>query len=869
MTPDRTDTPQIAGQQGRLQTLSHSIADPGYPEALLNEFAEGAAEFADEVSRRRFLTIMGASLALAGAAGCNLRPASQRKILPYTTQPDEVTPGVPIFFATAAPLGGYGSGILVRSHEGRPIKVEGNPDHPSSLGGASLLSLASILDLYDPDRSRGVVNRGLTDGYEHAVAAIRKQIYDEGGQPRKAAKLRILTETVTSPTLAAQIEKLLGDFPDAKWVQHDPVGGNGRVGAEKAFGKAMNVVYDFKAADVVLSLDADFLCSGPGQVRYSKDFASRRKVRMNANDGGPPSKMNRLYVVESMPSNTGSIADHRLALPAALVESFARALAAELGVAGVPGAGGLPENAKIWLKPLADDLRTADRKGKCAVVVGDHQPPSLHALAHAINSHLDNIGKTVQLTPSVEARPAGKVIDLKQLTDEMEKKQVDTLLILSSNPAYTAPADVPFVEQLRKVDFKFHLGTHLDETAVLCEWHVPEAHYLETWGDIRGHDGTVAIQQPLIAPLYQGKSILELLADLTAAPNRNGYDMLRSHWREQFAVQKRSGAFEVFWQQSVRSGVVAGTAAKPETRKVEGTKWAEGAPPAPPLPGANDLEINFRADPTLYDGRFANNGWLQECPKPLTRMTWDNAVYMSPDTAAKYSKTIFLWTGGEHGRAEVGVVELKLRDRKVLAPVWALPGHPDSAVTVHLGHGRWRAGRIASTPTEPNAAGEPIRGFNAYALRPSSAPWFASGLTIAKTNKNYLLACEQGHFKTYQIDPITGIEMDRKPVRFGTLDDYKKGPAFAKVPPAAANETLQINQNVPAPKSRFDNVGHTGDEPEDTHEGHDPRLHSLTMYYPSEGMSPGLSEAQRRRWAMAIDLKACTGCSACVIACVG
>ena len=875
MKPERTDTPPTGLAPQRWPGLDGINPDDG--DAMLDEFPEGASEFTDEVSRRRFLSVMGASLALAGAAGCNLRPASSRKIVPYTTQPDEITPGVPLFFATAAPLGGYGSGVLVRSHEGRPIKIEGNPEHPSSLGGASALSLASILDLYDPDRSRAVTHRGIVANYESAVTAVRRQLYDENGQPKKTAKLRIVTETVTSPTLAALMGKLLADFPDARWVQHDPIGrDNVRAGAVKAFGRPVNVVYDFTRADVVLSLDADFLCQGPGHVRYSKDFSRRRKVRLEVGDGGNADQRNRLYVVESMPSNTGSIADHHLGLSAGLIESFARALAAELKVPGAPAAGDLPDNARAWLKPLAADLQSEGRRGRCVVVVGDHQPAALHALAHAINSHLGSIGAALPVTlgPAVEARPDGKVIDLKQLTQEMEGKQVETLLILSSNPAYTAPADLAFVDGLKKVNLKLHLGTHQDETAVVCEWHVPEAHYLETWGDIRGHDGTVSIQQPLIAPLHNGKSVIEFLSDLTAAPARDGYDIVRNHWQGQFAAAKGTGAFGTFWQESVRSGVVARPAPKQETPGIDG-KWAEGAPPAQALPAATDLEINFRADPTLYDGRFANNGWLQEMPKPLTRMTWDNAVYMSPDTAAAHKLTgaNFRWTGGEHGRAEVGIVELKFRDRKVMAPVWILPGHPNNSVTIHLGHGRTRAGRVTTTPNEPNAAGEPIRGFNAYTLRTSDAQWFARGATLANANKTYFLPCVQGHTTTYQIDPISGIKMDRNPVRHGTLDDYKKDHAFAKVPPAAAAETHLINENVPGPKTPQDDHGHKdhdhADSDHEDHGGHDGRLHPLTMYRPSDGLSPGLAEAQKRRWAMAIDLSACTGCSACVMACVG
>jgi MoCo/4Fe-4S cofactor protein with predicted Tat translocation signal len=869
MTPDNADTAKLEPNPASdsLAGLVEFVDSPEFQAAMQNEFPEGAAEWADPVSRRRFLGLMGASIALAGAAGCNLRPAPQRKIIPYTTQPDELTPGVPLFFATASPLSGYGTGILVRSHEGRPVKIEGNPSHPSSLGGVGTLTQASVLDLYDPDRSRGTTFKGIPTAYELAVAAVRKELYDDKGDPKTAKQLRILTETVTSPTLADQFGKLLEKFPNAKWVQHDPAGrDNIREGVQKAFGRPLNITYDFNKADVILALDADFLCSGPGHVRYSRDFASRRKVRKDSHDGVKPDQMSRLYAVECMPNNTGASADHRLALTSSEIESFARELAKELGVLGVPAAGKLSESAKAWIKPLAEDFKKAERKGKSAILVGDHLPASLHALAFAINNTLGNIGQTVIQSAPIEVRPDGKILDLKALTTEMAAKKVDVLLIFSSNPAYTAPADVPFTEVVKNTSFKLHLGTHQDETSILCEWHVPEAHYLESWGDIRGHDGTVTIQQPLIAPLYHGKSIIEFLADVTSGPAREGLDIVKSFLRNRFTTAKSSGEFEIFWQESVRGGVVTEPAPAPNSVPLAATWATDSAPPATVPEG--QYELNFRPDPTLYDGRFANNGWLQEMPKPLTTLAWDNAAFISPATAAKLNvKTSFKWTGGEHGRAEVSIVELTIKDRKVKAPVWILPGHADGAVTVHLGHGRTRAGKTASTPNEPNAEGRPVRGFNAYVLRTADAPGYAPGLAINKTDDDpYFLACIQGRWSTIQIDPASGEEMDRKPVRRGTVADYLKNPSFAKIPPMAAGETELIDQNVPAPVSE-----HTPEPSHGEHEpgeqDHDHRLIPLTMYNPVEGLAPDVPEGQRRRWGMAIDLSACTGCSACVIAC--
>jgi molybdopterin-containing oxidoreductase family iron-sulfur binding subunit len=884
MKPDTTDTPDAL------------------PPALLgtgrDEFPEGAAEFADEPSRRRFLTLMSASIALATGAGCNLRPAAQRKIMPYTTQPDEVTPGVPTFYASAAPLAGYGQGVLVRSSEGRPTKIEGNPSHPGSLGGAGLHALASVLDLYDPDRSRGVIHRGTPTSWELAVAALRKALVEDSGQP-KNIKLRVVTEAVTSPTLAKQITDLLAAVPNARWVQFDAISSaNAREGIAKAFGKPLNVVYDFNRADVVVSLDADFLGTGPGHVRYSRDFADRRKLRAGGKDAAEiaagreaatPEKpfkegikseqadklLNRLYAVETMPTNTGAVAEHRLAITSGEIETFARALATAVGVTGVPPGGALSKAAQDWVAPLAADLKDPARNGKVIVVVGDHLAPSLHALAFAINDKLGALGKTVKLVEPVEATAPGKMMDLKALTGELAAKTADALLILGgANPAHTAPADVDFAAALAAfgkdpAKFSLHLGSHVDETGVLCDWHVNEAHYLETWGDVRGYDGTATIQQPLIAPLHGGKSAIELLATLMkpaesgvpAAP-RDPMEIVRDTWKAEFhkknpqPPEKKDGAFERFWQTAVRAGVVAGSASPPVAAGLA-TTWATGAAASPPPPSANDLEINFRACPALFDGRFANNGWLQELPKPLTKISWDNAAYLSPKTASelKLPKIDFRWTAGEHGRAEVSVLEIDVNGKKVKAPAWVLPGHADGAVTVHLGHGRTRAGTYAAhTPDEPNTEGQPYRGFNAYPLRTSAAPWSAPA-KVTKTGKTYFLACTQGHWAMAEKDPVSGKMLDRKPVRRGSVAEYKKNPKFAKIPPMATGETEGINDNMPHPKGYKD------------HHAHDQRLHPLNMYQPAEGLAPGMREFQQRRWGMAFDLSACTGCSACVIAC--
>lgn len=949
MKPDSTDTTANAIGSLPLGHELHVLAEAAatdYPVAALDEFPEGASEFADEPSRRRFLALMGASLALAGATGCNLRPASQRKIVPYTVQPDEITPGVPLFFASSAPLAGYGQGVLVRSNEGRPTKVEGNPDNPSSLGGASVHALASVLGLYDPDRSRSVTRFGLPTNYEEAIIALRGKLFNEAS-PRTNVTLRILTETVTSPTLAGQISQLLTAFPQARWVQYQPVDNeNAKAGVKAAFGNPQHLTYDFLKADVVVSLEADFLCSGPGSVRYSRDFADRRKIRQDGKDaaelaaGRKPgqrfkegvkfdpkadpkdSLVNRMYAVECMPTNTGAVADHQLSLTTEQIGAFARSLAANVGVTGVAPATNLPQAAQDWLKPLAADLTDPKRKGKTIVIAGDHLPAWVHSIVAAINVQLGNIGQTVHVTAPVEATVPGKVIDFKTLVGELTHKQVDVLLILGgdTNPAYTAPADVDFAgvfqknaEEKTKLSKKadesglnsltpdeqrslaylnnfltFHLGAYQDETGVLCEWHVPEAHYLETWGDIRGHDGTVAIQQPLIAPLHGGKSAIELLVALlkpteagVPGSSRDPLDIVKATWKGWFTSQKKTGPFEIFWQESVRKGAIDGTALPAEAKVGLAANWTANIPAPTAGTPAGDYELNFRADPTLYDGRFANNGWLQEVPKPLTKISWDNAAFMSPKTGAKlgFNKD-FRWTGGEHGRAEVSVIEIDVGGKKVKAPAWVLPGHADDAITVHLGSGRaeGRGGRVANAEgsmnfDNRNASGVLTRGFNAYVLRTSTAPWTVAA-KASKTNRTYFLACTQGRWVMIERDPTSGRLLDRRPVRYGDLAEYKKNPLFAKITPMASGETELINENVPQPVKPGEKVplpspegDHFGGDKSGHGNGEHSRLTPLNMYRPAENLSPDLREGQRRRWAMAIDLSACTGCSACVVAC--
>jgi MoCo/4Fe-4S cofactor protein with predicted Tat translocation signal len=720
---------RLAGRRGKeyWRSLEELAETADFQDLLRHEFPQGADMWDETISRRGFLKVMGASLAMAGLTGCSLT-SPQEKIVPYVNKPDAVVPGVPLFFATAMPLGGYATGLLVRSNEGRPTKVEGNPDHPASLGATDVYAQASILSLYDPDRSQAVLKDGQPSTWEDFVAALNGAVEAQRG--KSGAGLRILTETVTSPTLIAQIQTLLQQFPQAKWYQHEPGSGDGaRGGAQLAFGQPVNTIYNFNQANVVVSLDSNFMLAVPGRVPYARGFMAGRLVR----DGRK--QMNRLYVVESTPTITGAQADHRLPLKAATIEAFARALAQALGVNAGGGAApaGVPAD---WIPALVKDLQA--NRGKSIVIAGEEQPAAVHALAHAINATLDNAGATVTYTAPAEANPADHVAGLRELAGDLAGGAVELVIMLGGNPAYTAPADIGFADALSKVGFRAHLGLHADETAALSNWHIPAAHYLESWGDARAFDGTVAIIQPLIAPIWGGKTAHDLVAALLGQ-NTSGYDAVRAYWQDQHG--STGDAFESFWRTSLNKGVVENTALPAASVSLNSAALATSSA----APAEQGLEISFRLDPSIWDGRFANNGWLQELPKPLTTLTWDNVAMLSPKLAE------------QQGLQSGDVIELSYKGRKISAPVWIMPGQPDDSVAVTLGYGRSKAGSVG------NGAG-----FNAYALRTADAPGFGGGLTIGKVGGGYVLANTQKH---YTLD-------GRDLVRHATLEAYLQNPNF-------------------------------------------------------------------------------------------
>ncbi len=700
------------------------------------EFPQHVEEVkANPVSRRKFLKLMGASIALAGAtaSACTRQPSE--KIIPYVLPPEEIVPGKPLYYASAYVHDGVANGILVESHMGRPTKVEGNPEHPASLGSTDVFAQASVLTMYDPDRSQSVIRRGRITTYDAYLnelnEALSNQVEKQGGG------IRVLTGTVTSPTLHGQLEGLLARYPGARWHQYDPVTlDNAREGSKLAFGEIVSTRCDVKKADVILSLDGDFLTTGPGAVRYARDFASRR-------DGNDPDNMNRLYVIESTPSLTGAQADHLLNRRAGEIEGLARMIAAGLGVSVSAGAEG-DEDTQRWVSAVVDDLRA--HAGACLVVTGDHQPPAVHALVHAMNDALGNMGNTVTCFESIEASPVNQTESITALVDDMRNGEVDLLVMIGANPVYSTPADLAFTAAMDNVAMRVHAGLYHDETAELCHWHLPMAHDLEAWSDARSYDGTLTVVQPLIAPLYRGRSAHEIVAALTGNAMKKGYDIVREHWQAE--GYNGSQAFETFWQTTVHDGFIAGSALAPKAVSVGDIAAAVGEASEPEA----GTELIFRADPTVWDGYYANNGWLQELPKPLTKLTWDNAALMGPAMANRL------------GVENTDVVELAYRDRSVNAPVWILPGHPDETVTVHLGYGRRRAGQLGT-----NA------GFDAYSIRSSTRPDFGGGLQVTPTGDTFDIYSTQDHH-AMELEGMGSMSRDRNLIRASDIETFKDDP---------------------------------------------------------------------------------------------
>lgn len=842
------------------RSLNEMAQTPEFENLMAREFQGGAPASWGSVSRRNFLRLMGASLALAGLAGCARQP--EERIVPYVKSPEDLIPGKPLFFASAVSRGGYAHGVLVESHMGRPTKIEGNPDHPSSLGATDAVTQGALLTMYDPDRSQNVTKNGEANSWESFMGESRNIVASH--KAKRGAGLRILTETVTSPTLAAQMQALLRQLPEARWHAWEPAGrDNVREGAKLAFGSDANVIYRFDQADVIVSLDSNFLMDEPGSVRYARNYADGRRIRTRKGE----TKMNRLYAVYSTPTITSANSDHHWPMKASEIEGFAAALAGSGQVTG--------ETAKNAAAIIAD-LQSA--RGRSIVIAGPNQPPSVHALAHAINSQLGNIGKTVLVTDPIEATPSDTLGSLKNLVADMNAGQVETLIVIGSNPVYSAPADLKFLDAFKKVTTRIRLGLYNDETSDWSNWHIPQSHFLEEWSDLRAHDGTVSIVQPLILPLYDSISAHQLLSVLLGSGDRNGYNIVRDYWKTR-ASALGSGDFEKNWRKVLNDGIIAGTAAKPKT--VTAKAAVAGSAPA----AANGLEITFHADPHIGDGRDANNGWLQELPRPMTKITWDNAALMSLATARKLNVDTY------------EMVKISVGGRSLEMPVWIMAGQPDDSIAVQLGFGRTRSGQVGNKV-----------GFNTYAIRSSDAHWIGQGATVEKTDGSlFTLAITQEHHTLDTRIPNSPASNQKAGAKGDTMDSFHDRKIIQVLPIAKfLKDKDQLREVAHGPGHAEEHGGeghgeeHGGGHGEPAHgeaahgaehapagkaadHSGPPTPHANLMppVWPSDRIAldkNGVPEYGKEKkgyagnpvpaWGMTIDLNTCIGCNACTIACV-
>ena len=832
------------------RSLEELADTPQFREFVAREFPQQAEEWNDPIERRTFIKLMGASLALAGLSGCVFQPPEA--IVPNVKQPEEHIPGKSLFYATAVPLFGAATPVLVRSNEGRPTKIEGNPEHPNNKPAESpsenpvwnprgssatdIFTQASILDLYDPDRSQTLTFREDIRTWTAFVGEMRTALDEQRANEGKG--IRFLTESIISPSLGAQMKELLAELPQARWHQWQPANNdNAQAGAQMAFGQPVNTTYRFDLAQRILSLDCDFLSpTFTGYVRYSREFISRRQVTENNRE------MNRLYVVETTPSNTGAMGDHTWVVKPSEFEAIARSIGTGLIPQSTPAS-----STVSWIDPLVRDLQ--QHRGASIVVAGENQPPFIHALAHAMNNALGNVGKTVFYTDPLEVQPVDHRQSLQDLVADLDGGLVQLLVIIGGNPVHNAPADLKLTfERLEKAKLRVHLSEYRDETSELCHWHVPAAHYLESWGDTRSYDGTVTIMQPLIEPLYEGRTAHELLAVFSKQSDRKPYDIVKTFWQAQrgagnsqrqaqttsnqtqtsgsnqtsqqapapAASPSPSHDFETWWRKSIHDGFIENSAFQQKTVSLN-SAWAGQQPSPAQQPAAGTFELIFRTDPSIYDGRFANNGWLQELPKPLTKVTWDNVAIVSPNSAQQIAAERNN-RGAVKGREHyVPLVDITNRHgQSVRAPLWIMPGQPDGVVTVHLGYGRRLAGRVGSGSAEPV-------GFDAYTIRTAFEPWATSGVRLTNTGLEHQLATTQLHFN---LEDSRFSTEERDVVRSETLEQFLHG-----------------------------------EKPKEDEKHVHPSLYPDYDYKNQDENTPNYA------WGMAIDLNNCIGCNACTVAC--
>ncbi len=786
------------------RSLDQLADTPAFREFMENEYPSRAAELNSPSTRRGFLKRMGGTFALAGIIGWRW---PQEKILPFARRPEGRTPGVPRKFATTMEWLGGAAPLLVTSYDGRPVKIDGNPEHPASRGAATLHAQASILEFYDPERAKFVRRRGAGQTATADWAAFEtfarerfRALGATGG-----AGLAVLSEPSASAVFAAWRRRFQAAFPEARWYEYEPVSRDTeRVGAALAFGSARRALPRPGAARVIAALDDDFLMRHPESLRLAREFAAGRRPE----DGA----MNRLYAIESAYTVTGSMADHRLALAPSRIPAALALLAAEVAreTGANPGADLRAELERLaredakdeaaFVKILARDL--AANRGAAILMTGPDQPPAAHALGHLINEWLGAPGQTLEFIRPPDLDRETGVDAIRALADELEAGRVETLLLLGGNPAYDAPADLDFARRIERAKERIRLSLYEDETSALCEWSLPRAHYLEAWDGVRAWDGLYSAAQPLIAPLYGGRTAAELLALLAEGAPASGLELARRVFREE--ILPAGADEEKAWRRALHDGFLEGSAWRPEPppplREAEIAEALRALPASPARDASGGLELVFLPDAKLHDGRFANNAWLQELPDPMTKLTWDNAAVVSVETARAL------------GASDGELVALQAGQRSITLPILISPGVAPGVIVTALGYGRTAAGEVGGGA-----------GFDTYPLRTSGAMSALGGVRVLKTGKTYALACTQDHFAIDSLGMQERTKRTATLIREASLDEFRANPEFAKGMGLLAYKPIQL----------FD--------PPVSYDGH--------------------------KWGMAIDLTACIGGNACVVAC--
>ncbi len=779
-------------------SIAELEGDPEFQKFVEREFATPLDEHAPSSDgRRRFLQLMGASFALAG---CRWEKDYE---MPHARRPEDAIPGKPKFFTTAMELGGVGYGLTVRSYDGRPIKVEGNVAHPSSLGATTVFAQASLLEMYDPDRSRGVAQY---DGGARVASswgdfeAAGRALFD-AAKATAGQNLAVLSEATSSPAVLEMKKRVKETYPQVRWFEYEAASrDNERRGSQLAFGQPRRQHLALDKAEVVLALDADVFVRHPNALRNARDFMQRRSPEAGT--------MSRLFAVESDMTTTGGLADHRLPLRASYVKAFAAALDSALSPQLPESAGAQPKPQAAFLgdAKVSKFLDTVVRellgsRGKSAIVVGERQPPEVHALGHRLNVLLGNVGTTVNYTPEPDQNRPTHFEAMKQLVDELNGGRIETLVVIGGNPVFDAPADLEFGSAYSKAKNRIRLGLYEDETSLASTWHLPRAHYLESWGDARTWDGTLSITQPLIAPLFGGRTPAEILAFVVNEEQQKALEILRRTHRG-WAADDR------VWRRALHDGYVPGTRWGAAATKLETIAPLQFQPSE--LGGLEvqngALDVVLVPDARLHDGRFANNAWLQELPDAVTKLTWDTAALLSPATAKAL------------GVVDATFVKLTAGGRELSVPALITPGVAAGTVVVSYGNGRSAAGHVGGS----KARNLPSPGTNVYPLRTAAAPDLIAGASLTPSGKKTTLATTQDK---HSIDQLGLKETQRRIptlIREQTLAEYAAKPDAAK------------------------------------HVVHHPPLLSLWR----EPVS-----YEGRKWGMTVDLNKCVGCNACVTAC--